>query len=153
MSDKKSKNDKLQSNKLDADLIAGDDSDGNRAIPITTPDGEELVLITREAYDRLVELARLKIEEMADDAQRALEAANEDKVIPHHIAKRLASGDEHPLKIWREYRGMTQADLAEVIGSKPDYLAQIEDRKAKGLTSLLKSAALVLRVSVDDLIE
>lgn len=45
------------------------------------------------------------------DAALASVSAEEEEAIPASIVARLLSGYEHPLKIWREYRGYSQESL------------------------------------------
>ena len=47
-----------------------------------TPGGEELVVLSREAYDRLVELAEDALDVAAYDRAKAELAAGEDSLIP-----------------------------------------------------------------------
>lgn len=53
------------------------------------------------------------------DAAMAELLTGEDESIPAAVSERLVLGDEHPLKVWREYRGYTQELLgveAELTG-------------------------------------
>ena len=68
------------------------------------------------------------------------------------IAKRLVGGKESPLKVWREFRGMTQEQLAEQAGISQGQVALIECGKREGKVSVLKGLANALNVDLDDLV-
>lgn len=70
--------------------------------------------------------------------------------IPATVAHAILDG-EHPVKAWREQRGLTQEVLAEQAGISKAYLCQIETRKRVGAMKTLKAVAKALAVSVDEL--
>ncbi len=94
-------------------------------------------------------LAADAAENAADVA--AFRAAADEEVLPHAVVKRLVAG-EHPLKVFREYRGLTQAELAEKAGTKPAYLSQVETGKRAGGRKLLARLARALEVELADLL-
>lgn len=55
------------------------------------------------------------------------------------------------LRAWREYRGLTQEQLAEKIDSSSGYLSQIERMTRPGTRKWLRRAAAALSVRVDQL--
>ena len=59
---------------------------------------------------------------------------------------------EHPVRIWREHRGMTQVCLAEYAGIDRVYLSEIEGRKKPGSVAALRALAEALSVTTDDLV-
>lgn len=89
-------------------------------------------------------------EDGADRAAYLDARARDEEVLPHAVVKRLAAG-QHPLKVFREYRGLTQAELAERAGTKPAYLSQIETGKRDGGRKLLGRLARALEVELADL--
>lgn len=90
----------------------------------------------------------------AEDAKKAVhELSNgEDEAIPAEIVHRLIDGDEHPLKIWREYREFTQEALGRAAGIGKSYISQIEAGSKPGSAKVLKVLAEVLRVDMGDLL-
>ena len=76
----------------------------------------------------------------------------QDELVPAEIAKRLLSGNESSLKVWREFRGMTQEQLAKQAGISQGQVALIEGRKREGKVSVLKGLANALNVGLDDLV-
>lgn len=59
---------------------------------------------------------------------------------------------QNPIKVWREYRQLTQRQLAEAVGMSAPYLSQIETGKRTGTTEVLTAIAKVLKVSLDDIV-
>ena len=76
----------------------------------------------------------------------------EDELIPSEVVEALLDG-ENPIKVWREYRGLTQQQLADTAGISKPYLSQIETGKRKGTVDILSAIAKALNVSLDDLYE
>ena len=78
-------------------------------------------------------------------------AAGEDEMVPAAIALRLL-GDEHPVRVWREYRGLSVKDLAEAALISPSYLSQIETGRREGTLETMARIARALRIDLDDLV-
>jgi DNA-binding XRE family transcriptional regulator len=81
-------------------------------------------------------------------------AARGDETFPEDVARRIVSG-EVPLKVIREWRNLTQAQLAEASDVAAQYISQIE-RRAGGRTlgkEVARKLAPVLGVSADILME
>ena len=72
--------------------------------------------------------------------------------IPLDLLDRLLDG-EHPLKVFRRHRGLTQKQLAQRTGLNATYLSQIETRKRGGSTRAYRLLAAALNVEIGDLIE
>ncbi len=102
-------------------------------------------------------LALLELAEDVRDAEDAKKAVHElfsgeDEAIPAEIAHRLIARNEHPLKIWREYREFTQEALGGAAGIGKSYISQIEAGSKPGSARVLKVLAGVLRVDMEDLL-
>jgi DNA-binding XRE family transcriptional regulator len=91
-------------------------------------------------------LARL--EELEDLADARVAAAGES--FPVELADRLLAG-ESPLRVWREYRGLTLQALAESCGVTRQMLSMIERGKTAPSATLLSRLASALRCDMDDL--
>ncbi len=91
-------------------------------------------------------------EEAADIAALRAAMAEDDEDLPDELVGRLVDG-EHPIRVWRHHRGMTQATLAARIGIKPAYLSQIETGKRTGSLDLHRRVAKALGVHIDDLVD
>jgi DNA-binding XRE family transcriptional regulator len=112
----------------------------------------EYAVIPYREYQRLVEQA----EEAQDltDAEAAVRAIEEgEETVPEEVVERLLSGEEHPIKVWREYRGLTQETLGERAGVGKSYISQLEARSKSGSTRVIKALADALGVDMDDLLE
>lgn len=64
-----------------------------------------------------------------DAAKRRL-ATGEDELIPATFADRLLDG-ENPVRVWREYRGLSIRELAGKVGMTAAYLAD-RNRRPRG---------------------
>tara|TARA_R110002074_G_C12504578_1_gene662901 strand:- start:69 stop:449 length:381 start_codon:yes stop_codon:yes gene_type:complete len=111
----------------------------------------EYAVLPYDEYLKLLELAEsVRDAEDAREAMREL-VSGEDEAIPAKIAGRLIAGDEHPLKVWREYREFTQEALGNVAGIGKSYISQIEAGRKAGSAKVLKALAEALHVDIDDL--
>lgn len=116
----------------------------------TTPNGEEMIVLSRKDYEALIE----RIEALEDslavaDFERKL-AAGEEELIPAEYVNRMSEG-ESPIRVWRDVRGMTAKDVAAAAGISTAYLSEIENGKKDGSVATLKAIADVLKIDLDDL--
>ncbi len=82
---------------------------------------------------------------------RDLTGAGAASELPDDILDQLSAGQDHPVKIIRKFRQMTQADLADASGISRPYLTEIETRKKDGSLRAMKAIAGALDVTVGDL--
>lgn len=75
----------------------------------------------------------------------------DDERVPHEVAKRLFA-DESPVRVWREYRTLSQRALAARAGLAPSYLSAIESGRKPGSVAAYKALAEALDLAVDDLV-
>lgn len=117
---------------------------------ITSHDAPAFAVVPYDEWERL--LARLEeLEDLADARNlSARTASGEDETFPAEFIDRLLAG-ESPLKVWREYRGMTLASLAKACGVSAPAISQIETGKREPSASLLKRLAAALSCDMDDL--
>ena len=102
----------------------------------------------------IVELSNV-FEPMGDEEAEDIAAykdgmKSEEETFPLEVAKRLVAGDS-PLKVFREYRGLTQAALAELTGISRLYLSQIETGRRGGSVKTLRALSKALDVELDNL--
>ena len=90
-------------------------------------------------------------EEAADLAAYEEARAREEEAFPLALAERLVAG-AHPIKVFRDYRGMTQAELARQVGLSPLYISQIETGRRGGSTKALRRIAAALDIDLADLL-
>jgi DNA-binding XRE family transcriptional regulator len=122
---------------------------------ITSPSGDELVVITKAEYDILVsrhlEALEDAIDGLAADEALARLASGEDEALPMSFVARICAGENRVL-VWREYRGLSQRALAKAAGVSPGHLSDIEHGRRSGSVDALKRIAAALKVRIDDLI-
>lgn len=123
---------------------------------IRTPGGDDLAVLPRNEYDRLVTLAAEAQEDavasrIVRNSTRALKEGRE-VVLPKTVVDRLADG-ENAIRVIREWRGKIQGELAVAVGISQNYLSEIENGRRKGPAELQKKFARALGVPVDLLID
>ena len=111
----------------------------------------DTVTISRAEYERLCAL-----EEEFADIQAALSveariASGEEELIPAQVVDRLIDR-ESPLRVWREYRDLSQSALARASGVNRVQIVEIEAGRNSGSVHTLRKLADALRIAVDDLI-
>ncbi len=116
---------------------------------IRTPSGEEMVVIPRREYERLLAAAH---DEDADDvaiydARKAELAGDPDAVLPASVSAAMLKGDSR-FKALRRWRGLSQSALAAKAGVGQGYLSDIENRRRAGGPETLERLARALDVPV-----
>lgn len=111
----------------------------------------DTITIPRAEYDRLVALAEDAADLAAIEAHEAAKARGEVVYLPDDAVSRILDG-EHPLKIFREHRGLTQQELAAAAGVNRSYLAEIETSRKPGSVDALRRLASTLGVTIEDLL-
>lgn len=112
----------------------------------------ECAVVPYDECQKLLELAEDAID-LTDADKAMLELARgDDERVPAEVTERLLSGDEHPLKVWREHRGMTQEALGATANVGKSYISRIEAFKKAGSTRVLRAFAGAIGVDVDDLL-
>lgn len=76
----------------------------------------------------------------------------DDTEVPWEIAKRIVAG-ENAIKVYREWRGLTQEALARKVDSAKAYISQIETGAKPGGRAILRKIAAALAVPAAVLIE
>ncbi len=122
----------------------------NENIQLIERDGKpEWAVVPYEEYLKLLEQAEM-LEDIRDyDAAKAAVENGEDELIPAEVVYAILDG-ENPIKVWREYRGLTQQQLADKVKISKPYLSQIETGKRTGTTEILSTIAKALDVSLDE---
>lgn len=110
----------------------------------------EYAVIPYEVYVRLVEDAEM-LEDIRDYDAAAQAAKNGEELIPADVVYALLDG-ANPIRVWREYRGLSQQALASSVGISSSYLSQLETGKRTGTAEVLSTIAAKLRVDLDDLV-
>jgi DNA-binding XRE family transcriptional regulator len=115
----------------------------------------DTVTLSRAEYESLLDRIEDAEDKAAIDrlegriAKMGFTAATKD-YLPIQLVERLIAG-EHPIRVWRAYRGMTREALAEKAGVAPSYLTEIETRKKPGSFDAMIKLAAALGISLDDI--
>lgn len=111
----------------------------------------EWAVIPYETYQRLLEDAEM-LQDIQDYDTAKLGIENGEELVPSEVAYAILDG-ENPIKVWREYRSLTQQELASQAGISAAYLSQIESGKRAGTTAALAAIATALNLALDDIVE
>ena len=118
-------------NKTDNDTTNGGDV---VAIPL-----DELKTLKNQIAKLTEDVELLKAREVA----RRIDAG-EEILIPSDVVGRVFVDNVHPLKAFREWRGLSQADLAKRAETSTSYISQIETGYRQPGRKLLLRLAYVL---------
>jgi len=105
-------------------------------------------VIPYDIYLELIEKAELLQDiQDYDSAKAALERGDEE-LIPAEVLNAILDGD-NPIRVWREYRSLSQVELALKTGISVPYLSQLECDKRKGSLKVLSAIARNLGITLD----
>jgi DNA-binding XRE family transcriptional regulator len=111
----------------------------------------EWAVLPYEEYLQLLDQSEL-LEDIRDfDAINVAIERHEEELIPAEVVYAILDG-ANPIKVWREYRELTQQQLADTTGISKPYLSQIETGKRAGTTEILSAIAKALDVSLEELV-
>ena len=111
----------------------------------------EWAVIPYEEYERLVAEAEMLQDIQAFDEAKVALANGDEELIPSEVTYALLDG-KNPLRVWREYRGLTQQQVADAAQISKPYLSQLESGQRNGTTEVLAAIAKALNVSLDDVV-
>ncbi|HEY0854939.1 MAG TPA: helix-turn-helix transcriptional regulator [Devosia sp.] len=120
---------------------------------IKTPNGDDLVVLTKADYEELIRIAEEAAEDAADvaayDAAKA--ASANAKPVPREVSRLVQKGDTI-LKAVRVWRDIGQVKLADDIGSSQGFISDLENRRRKLTPEVAEKLAVALDVPLDWLI-
>ena len=111
----------------------------------------DTVTISRAEYERLRAIEQDLADTAAALAVETRIARGEEELVPAHVADRLIDR-EAPLRVWREYRGLSQAALARASGVNRVQIVEIEAGRNAGSVRTLRKLADALGVALDDIV-
>lgn len=112
----------------------------------------EWAVLPYEEYLALIEQAELAEDIHDYDIAKTALANGTEELIPSKVAFALVKG-ENPLRVWREYRKLTQQQLAEQVLISVPYLSQLETGKRTASVEVLTKLVAALKLdAVDDLV-
>ena len=122
------------------------------SVQIIEKDGQpEWAVVPYDVYQRLVAEAEMLKDVRDYDEAKLVLASGEEELIPAEVTYTLLDGN-NPIRVWREYRGLTQQQVADEAGISKPYLSQLESGQRKGTTEVLVAIARALSVSLDDVV-
>jgi mRNA interferase RelE/StbE len=116
-----------------------------------TRDGKVFAVLPMERLKKLMDDAEMLADVTAYHAAKARIASGEDELIPFELIERRVAG-ESTVKVWREYRGLTQEGLAKKSKVSRSMIAAIEAKHKKGGITTLKRLAGALNVDLGNLV-
>lgn len=110
--------------------------------------GKKMAVLPVEDFQRLLEVA-----EDRDDVAAAIDAGRRRgegmEYLPAAMVDRILDG-ENALRAWREFRGLTVAELAEKSGYGYSMISKVEAGSRQGTVALWNALATALNVAPDD---
>jgi DNA-binding XRE family transcriptional regulator len=118
---------------------------------ITTPEGSELVVIPRAEYEELKIKANFADEEDDEDCalyddRKAELASGQDTHLPPEVSAAMLRG-ECLLKALRNWRGVTQNQLAKQTNLAQGYISDLEAGRRKGTKETMTLIAQSLKIN------
>ena len=110
----------------------------------------EFAVISYADYQHFLELLEDEADARVVAEFHEAYTAGREFLVPEEIMRRELAG-ESPIKLWREYHGLTQQELADRAGISKPYLSQIETGKRQGTVETLSALARSLDVPLDAL--
>jgi DNA-binding XRE family transcriptional regulator len=105
------------------------------------------VVIPYVEYLALIDGFGATKEEEPPLADADIEAVRQDKhTLPHEVMGFIINKKMTPIRAWREYLGMTQADVAARMGVTQATYAKMESGKTSPRVATLKNIALALDI-------
>jgi DNA-binding XRE family transcriptional regulator len=123
----------------------------NALTTFRTPSGDEMVVLPRDQYDRLLDAAEMAADVAAYDKVKEAFDRGEEEYVPAEMVKRMIDG-ENLVRLWRQHRGLTLEQLAEKAGISKSFLSQIETGKRAGTVDKLQLIAQALNLTLDDIV-
>lgn len=114
-------------------------------------DNPEWAVIPYETYLQLVEKAEMLLDIQDYDSAKAALERGDDELVPSEVLYAILDG-ENAIKVWREFREMSQQELAEQAGISIPYLSQLETNKRTGSLEVLSSIAKALNLSLENIV-
>lgn len=112
---------------------------------ITSPSGEELVVLPRAEYDRLVQLAADAEEDAADIAIYDARKAEASPTLPAEVTMAMLRGDSR-LRAIRTWKDVGQVKLAYDIGTSQGFISDLENGRRSLTEDVRKRIAKALDV-------
>jgi DNA-binding XRE family transcriptional regulator len=128
------------------------------ALPKPKRESDDEIVLARADWEALEEwaeeaadLAALAAADAENESYAAALPSGRQSTVPIEVIEAKLAG-EHPLKAWRDYRGLTQRELAARATVSRDMIAQVETGKRAGSLETLDCLAAALAVPIEALL-
>jgi len=112
--------------------------------------GNRMAVLPEHEYRQLLDMA-----EDQEDRNAALDAERRrlsgEEYIPAAVVDSLIAG-ESPLRVWRQYRGLTQTELAAKISMSKMTISTMEKGARPGSLKVWRALSEALGVSLEDIL-
>lgn len=112
---------------------------------------EKTVTVSRADWKRIMERLEEAEDRMAVRRSLARKQAGADNALPAALYREIRKG-RHPVRVWREHRGLGLNALARVANISAPYLSEIENGSKPGSAAVLKKIASALEIDLDELV-
>jgi DNA-binding XRE family transcriptional regulator len=106
----------------------------------------EFVILPFKEYKQLIS----SLEDFKDVQEIKEHSEKQSETFPVDIVLALSKG-KNPIKVYREYRGLSQVSLAKKVRISKQYISQLESGERDGTTRVLKSISKVLDIDLEDI--
>ena len=110
---------------------------------------KDTVVLSRAAWKKIGEALEEAEDRAAVRASKAREKHGGNDALPVAFYRRIRAG-EHPVRVWRDYRGLGVNELARKAGIARGYLSEIENGRKTGSTAALRRLADALNIALDE---
>ncbi len=110
----------------------------------------EYAILPIDEYERLVAAAEMADDVLTYDHMKSKIRDGDHETIPSQVVNRLLDG-ENPIRVWREFRGLTQKQLAERIDITESELNKFESSIQEIRVQTMSRIASELNVIIDDM--
>lgn len=112
--------------------------------------GNRMAVLPENEYQQLLDIAEDREDrEAAGEAERR--RLRGEEYVPASVVDALLAG-ENALRVWRRYRGLTQAELASRIGMSKMTVSTMEKGSRPGSVKVWRALSEALNVAVEDLL-
>jgi len=100
------------------------------------------------SFNEYQELINFKKNHITDEELYLEGIAKNEEYFPEELVQKILNG-ENPIRVYREYRGFSQQELATKIGKTKQYISAIEKGSRTGTLDTLKKLSTVLNIDLD----
>jgi DNA-binding XRE family transcriptional regulator len=108
-------------------------------------------VVPYDAYLELVEKAEMLQDIQDYDSAKAAIDSGADELIPSEVVHAILDG-KNAIRVWREYRGLSQQETVHITEISVPYLSQLETGKRNGSLEVLSALANALNVSLEQIV-